>query len=172
MASEPVEIVQGTGYSWTREFGEYDSSYTLTYELRGLTSTLTVTGTPSTSWSISITPTQSAALVSGPYVWQAFVSKGSDRFVVDSGSLIVTADLGASTTAESRTPARRRLAIYRAMLENVAYIKTLAPESIEALERVMKSLEWDVKREEDAEKLKRGGYPTRKIFTRFISPGA
>jgi hypothetical protein len=43
---------------------------------------------------------------------------------------------------------------------------------MEALERIMKSLQWDVKREEDAEKLKRGGYPTRKIFTRFTEAGA
>jgi hypothetical protein len=106
-------------------------------------------------------------------VWQAFVTKASDRYAIDSGSLVVVADLATATTAATaQSSARKRLAIYQAMTENVAYIKTLPPESMEALERIMKSLQWDVKREEDAEKLKRGGYPTRKIFTRFTEAGA
>jgi hypothetical protein len=173
MATEPTEIVQGTVYSWSRAFGDYDSSYALTYEFRGLSSTLTVTGTAGASWAVAITAVQSAALVAGPYIWQAFVSKGSDRYVIDSGSAVVVADLGAgSATTAAQSSARKRLAAYQAMSENVAYLKTLTPESMESLERIMKSLQWDVKREEDAEKLKRGGYPTRKIFTRFTEAGA
>lgn len=171
--NEPVEIIQGTVYSWTRGFGEYDASYALTYEIRGLSSTLTVTTTAATSWTAALTAVQTAALVAGPYIWQAFVSKGSDRIAVDSGALVVVADLGAgTTTAAAQSSARKRLAVYQAMAENVAYLKTLTPESMESLERIMKSLQWDVKREEDAEKLKRGGYPTRKIFTRFTEAGA
>ena len=171
--NEPVEVVQGTVYSWTRDFGDYDSTYTLTYEIRGLSSTLTITGVATTVWTLTISAAQSAALVAGPYVWQAFASKASDRYVVDSGTLVVVADLATSSTATTaQSSARKRLAVYQAMAENVAYIKTLAPESMEALERIMKSLQWDVKREEDAEKLKRGGYPTRKSFTRFTQAGA
>jgi hypothetical protein len=170
---EPTEITQGTDYAWTRGFGEYDATYALTYEIRGLTSTLTITGVATTAWALEITSAQSAALAVGPYLWQAFATKSSDRYLVDSGSLVVAADLATATTAAAaQSSARKRLAIYQAMAENVAYIKTLPPESMEALERIMKSLQWDVKREEDAEKLKRGGYPTRKIFTRFTEAGA
>jgi hypothetical protein len=169
---EPTEIVQGTVYSWSRAFGDYDATYTLTYEIRGLSSTLTLTGTPGTGWAVAISAAQSAALVAGPYVWQAFASKATDRFVLDTGSLVVVADLATSATAAiAQSSARKRLAVYQAMAENVAYIKTLSPDQMEALERIMKSLQWDVKREEDAEKLKRGGYPTRKIFTRFTEAG-
>jgi hypothetical protein len=39
---------------------------------------------------------------------------------------------------------------------------------IEELEQTMRRLEWDMKREEDAEKLKRGENTTRKLYTRFI----
>jgi broad-specificity NMP kinase len=159
---EPTEIVQGTVYSWSRAFGDYDATYTLTYEIRGLSSTLTLTGTPGTGWAVAISAAQSAA----------FASKATDRFVLDTGSLVVVADLATSATAAiAQSSARKRLAVYQAMAENVAYIKTLSPDQMEALERIMKSLQWDVKREEDAEKLKRGGYPTRKIFTRFTEAG-
>lgn len=167
----PVELVQGTNYAFSVAFGDYDSTWALSYELRGLDSILTVAGVATTYWTVSITSTQTAALTAGPYLWQAFVSKGSERYAIDTGSLVVYADLATlQATATAQSSARKRLAIYQAMAENVAYIKTLSPDQMEALERIMKSLQWDVKREEDAEKVKRGINVSRKIYTRFISP--
>jgi hypothetical protein len=175
MAQEPVELVQGTSVAWSRDFGDYPPSdaYVLTYEFRGEGSALTVTGVAGASaWDVAITASESAALTAGEYVWQVFASKTGERHFLDSGSLVIVADLATNPApTDKRTHAAKMLELLSTMLENNAYLKTQTPESIAALVSARKGYEWDVKRELDAEKLKRGGYPTRKVFARFITPG-
>lgn len=175
MAQEPVDIVQGTTAEWERGFGDYSpSSYSCVYEIRGVSSSLTVTGVAGADeWTLTITAAQSAALAAGAYAWQAFVQSNTERHLIDSGALTVTADLATTPTPlDKRSHARRMLENLNAMLENQAYVKTLPADQFEQMTKVRKQYEWDVKREEDAEKLKRGGYPTRKVFTRFAPVGA
>ena len=117
-------------------------------------------------------------MFAGLFAWQAYVSKGVspnvERHCIGSGQTTVTPDFSQVQTPpiDPRSPARRMLANMNELLGNANFIKQLTPEQIESLAMTRKHFDWDVKREADAEKLKAGGYPTRKIFTRFVASGA
>lgn len=172
--SVPFEITQGTTVAWSVLLSDYSAAagYTISYTFYSERQRLTVSGTQSGSgWTVTLSKTNTSALYAGPISWQAFVADAGAtvRYVVASGVAIIHPDLSVDQPVphDPRTHARKMLEQYNAMLSNMAFIKTLQPEQIVELERVRKQFEWDVKRQDDAEKLRAGGYPTRKIFTRF-----
>jgi len=172
-SNEPTEITQGTTYAWIKGAADYSPAdgWALTYQFRGQKSSLTITGTTNgAEWTCTITAAASAAIEPGLYAWQASASKGAERYLVDEGITTVKADFGAThaVPVEPRSTARQMYEMLNGQLLNAAYVKTLQPEQLTEMIRTRKQLEWDCKREDDAEKLRRGGYPTRKIFTRFI----
>lgn len=172
--SVPFEITQGTTVAWSVLLSDYSaaSGYTLAYTFFSERQRLTVSGTQSgNGWTVTLSKANTSSLFAGPISWQAFVSDSGAtvRYKVAEGVAIVRPDLSVDQPVplDPRTHARKMLETYNAMLSNLAFVKTLQPEQIGELERVRKQFEWDVKREDDAEKLRAGGYPTRKIFTRF-----
>jgi hypothetical protein len=172
LANIPTEIIQGTTAEWTFSHADYSPSlYSLKYYLRSNeTPLITLTGVAGASdWTTTLSKTTTAAMKIGCFVWQAFAESSTERFLVDSGILLVKQDFAQSPVeaVDLRSPARQRYEQYTAILSNEAIIKTMTPDQVESMERITRQLQWDVKREDDAEKLKRAGYPTRKIFTRF-----
>lgn len=171
----PAEITQGTTHAWAVESSDYPPSggYTLSYAFASERQTQTVDGVQATagSWTVTLTKAITAALFPGYVSWQAFISNAgaTARYEVASGVMVVKPDMAATSPVDfdPRTHARKQLEKYNAMLSDMSVIKVLDPSQIEALERIRKQMEWDVKRQDDAEKLRAGGYPTRKIFTRF-----
>lgn len=171
----PYEITQGTTAEWTESDSDYPASdsWVGTYEIKNASTSLELTGVADAdAFDFTLTSTQSAALYVGSYNVQFFVSKGSKRYMLSSGYVHIKPDIAASQplAVSGSSPARQRYDKYSELLSNAAYIKTLASDQIAELERTLKRLEWDLKREDDAEKLKRSENVTRKIYTRFITP--
>ena len=172
--SVPASIVQGTTHEWSVVDSDYSATagYTLAYIFRSSRQSQLLAGTTSGSgWDVVLTKTITAALYPGVFSWQCFVtnSGGTERHLLASGVLDVIADASVTQTPalDARSVARRRLESLNDMLCSSTFVKSLLPEQIESLERVRKQAEWDVKREQDAEKLRAGGYPTRNILVRF-----
>jgi hypothetical protein len=167
----PAELTQGTNLAATVNGGDYPAtSYTGALTLHDGTSRVTGTVTASGSdYLCTLTTTQTAAMRPGVWTWQLFVSSGSTRQLLDSGIIKILPDLAENQIPayDSRSASRKMLETFNKLMGDANYVKTLAPEQIAEMERVRKQAEWDVKREDDAAKLKAGGYPTRKILTRF-----
>lgn len=168
----PAKLVQGTNLAATVNGGDYPAtSYTGSAVFyNGTTRVNATVAASSADYLVTLTTTQTAAMAPGAWGWQVFVSSGSNRILLDEGTILVQPDLAANQIPgyDSRSPARIMLEKYNKLMTDAAYVKTLAPEQIEAMERIRKQAEWDVKREDDNIALKSGGYPTRKIFTRFV----
>ena len=169
----PTSITQGTLVEWHAHLSDYPpADWTLSYEFRGA-SKLTVTATDdSGTHLVSISKTTSGSMLPGNYQYQAFVlsDDATERYMVDSGALVVVADYANVTEAsdtDARTPARRLYDSLTKILENTAAVKNMPPDQLETMYASWKQLSWDVKREEDAEKVRRGGGQTRKVYTRF-----
>jgi len=167
----PARLTQGTNLAATVSSTDYPaSSYTGAGSFFNGTTRVAATVTASGGdYIVTLTTTQTAAMTPGAWGWQVFATSGSVRQLLDEGTIIIAPDLAANQVPayDSRSTARIMLEKYNKLMSDGAYVKTLAPEQIEAMERVRKQAEWDVKREDDAIALKAGGYPTRKIFTRF-----
>lgn len=167
----PAQITQGTTLSATVACGDYPATtYTGACVFYDGASRITATVVASgLDYLVSLTATQTASMRCGAWTWQAFASLGAERVELDKGLVVIAPDLVQNQTPpyDARSPARKMLAQYNELLTNAAFIKTIPPDQIAELERVRKQAEWDVKREDDAAKLKAGGYPTRKILTRF-----
>lgn len=172
--SVPVDLVQGTTAEWEVTNSDYPASagYELTYVFKSSRQSVTVTGANSSgTWTVTLTKAITADMLAGGFGWQAFLThtSGSPRYTIASGFINILPDYAATQIPplDPRSYARRRLEALNELLIDVPFLRTLSPEQIEGIERVRKQSEWDVKRENDAEKLRAGGYPTRKILTRF-----
>lgn len=93
------------------------ADWTLTYELRG-TAQLSLVAVPEfDGWRTSISTTDSASLVAGPYAWASYLSRAAERVTTAYGSLVVVADLAAvAGSIDSRSAATKALADCEAAL--------------------------------------------------------
>lgn len=93
---EPAEFTAGDTTKWTKYCGDYlpDNSWVLTYTFvkSGIQKKLTATNNGDGKHLITITAAQSALWDPGTYQWQAVVTKSTDRYSVDKGSMIVLPD--------------------------------------------------------------------------------
>ena len=171
--SVPAEIVQGTTHEWEASHSDYPaSSWTLTYVFYSNRQRLTITGVASgNSWDVTLSKANSATLYAGPLLWQAFVSNSgnTERHLVAQGFVIVNQDVTNDSTPpiDPRSHARRMLEMLERLMENEALVKTMDPTQIAELSRQRWLYSKQVEVEKAAEKLRAGGYPTNKIFTRF-----
>lgn len=172
MASIPAELVQGCTLDATIQGGDYPASGGWSLAVVFYCVALRVSATVAADgadFSVTLTAEQTLGFTPGAVSYQAFASKDGARHHVESGVVRILPDLNAveGQSLDPRSFARRMLESYNQLFLNVSFVKTLQPDQIAELERVRKQLEWDVKREDDAERLRAGGYPTRKIFARF-----
>ncbi len=173
MASIPAELVQGCTLDATIQCGDYPASGGWSLAVVFYCAAKRISASTSASgadFAVTLTSAQTAELPAGAVSYQAFASKDGARHHVESGVVRILPDFNAveGQSLDQRSYARRQLQSYNELFINVTFVKTLQPDQIAELERVRKQLEWDVKREDDAERLRAGGYPTRKIFTRFV----
>lgn len=119
--TEPTQLIAGDSWEWDRtEHSDFPiaDGWTLTYALRGpseLDLTSTHIATSGTTHQVRVSAATTAALTAGHYRWAAYVTSGSDRFQIDSGTLNVVGDL--ATSAGGRTHAETTLALVEAALE-------------------------------------------------------
>lgn len=177
---EPAEFFAGDTVAWTKDLSDYPATtWTLAYSLVG-PSRQTITATASgRTFSVSVAKTTTAGWPPGEYKWYAFVSAGSERYQVGSGSLTIKENFALTTNAQdTRSDARIILDSLMALYKQVAG----RPERRYTLQAVGREFEfythadlikaiqfWQgiVKQEEDAEKVARGENTGKNIFVRF-----
>jgi hypothetical protein len=158
--------------------GRTSGAYTLTFSLRG-TNTATATGTASgNSWTVTLIPTQTAALAAGLYFYSIVIAKTGERWTLESGEITVAADVSAQAAGyDGRTQAEIDLAAVRAeiraritgnltwqyMIGNRELRKEETPNLLE-LERKLKA---DVMRETMARKIALGIGTPKNVLVRF-----
>jgi hypothetical protein len=172
----PLEITQGTAHLWYVDAGDYTAAegYAATLTIINSATSLSVAGTTSTDdpgdFDFALSIAQTAALYAGSYRYQITVTDGTNTYQLENGYIYVLEDVATAQPIQvsGKSPARQRLEHYQSLLMQESILKTLAPGQIEEIEQAMRRIEWDIKREEDAEKVKRSINATRKIYTRFI----
>lgn len=113
--SFPTEILTGETLQWERDFEDYPADeWTVTYYVRGAGTGFDAAGTADgDTHQFTVSATTTGAMTAGRYDFQAFAVKGSEKYLVDSGRIIVKASLAAltstSTTYDGRTQAKKIL---------------------------------------------------------------
>ena len=123
---EPTEIVSGDPIEWRKSLDDYKAGdgWALTYYFRGRDTGFDATGTPDgDAWIVSATaPTyspQGDVYEEGKAVWQAWVSKDSEKHLVGRGEVRLLPSLqntSVNTVFDGRTQAERDLDAVRAAL--------------------------------------------------------
>ena len=117
--TEPTIITAGSTIQWTKNLSDYkpEDGWVLSYRFFSVSQNKEVTATDngdSTHLAV-ISATASGGYTSGDYNWQAFVTKGSERFDVGCGELHVNAyPTGA---VEGRSHVKRTLDAIEATIE-------------------------------------------------------
>lgn len=129
---EPSQLTAGDTWQWSQSFADYPASdgWALAYALRhpSLTAINLAATADADVFLISIPAATTAAYAAGTYSMTGYVSKGDDRFEVFRGSLLVLADPVAATTLDTRSHARKVLALVEAALEGRASATLLETE--------------------------------------------
>jgi len=117
------EFRAGDSLSWSESWPDYPPTdgWVLTYRLVGSPGTVSFTSTNDNGAHLfSVASATTAAWASGFYEWTAFVSKGTERFTLDEGTITILANPATETAADKRSHARKVLDAIRAVLEGRA----------------------------------------------------
>lgn len=104
---EPYEATAGDTWKWDKTLADYkpSDSWGLTYSFRSKTGTgFNVTASANSAndgWNIVVPAASTTEFTAGIYDWQAYVTKSTERFMVDSGKLTITQNLTASVTGST-----------------------------------------------------------------------
>jgi hypothetical protein len=121
--NEPLEFYSGDTVQWSRSINDYpaDSSWILTYALINSTAKISITATADgADHLVSLSAATTAAYTAGVYQWQAYVTKSSQRFLVDSGTITVVPNFAAATTYDARIHAKKMVDLIEDVLEGRA----------------------------------------------------
>ena len=180
--TEPATIRAGDTLAWRREdlTGDYPASagWALAYRLVNAAGKIDIAASASgDAFAVSVAAATSAGYTAGAYTWVATVTKGAERYTVDTGSMQVLADLAAATTADTRSAARQALDAVDAALRvygSKAYLQEISiagrgqkfqtPGEFMAFRS---RLQGEVAREVNAERLANGLAPKNKLLVRF-----
>ena len=100
--TEPTEVVAGDLVTWTRpEHSDLTiaDSWILTYALvkDGTKIDITSSDNGDQTYLISVAAATTATWTVGTYKWQAYLTKGSERYSVDEGTIVVNTDFASAT---------------------------------------------------------------------------
>lgn len=124
---EPARFVAGETLRWTKSLAEYSAAdgWQLDYYFRsaagaGFDVTASADGS---SWSVTVAAAATAPLAAGDVTWQAWVSKGAEKYIVDDGTAAVERGLAgtpAGSAVDTRSRTKRILDAIDAMIEGKA----------------------------------------------------
>jgi len=123
---EPYEVYAGDTFRWDKDLKDYTPAdgWALTYSFRSNTGTgfnITASANSGNSgWEITVAASTTTSYTTGEYNWQAYVTKGSERYVVDNGVTIINRNLnalGTSATTDLRTHAKLMISKIQSVLE-------------------------------------------------------
>ena len=121
----PNSFTVGESFSWTKSFSLYPtSSWALTYHFRGVGQGFDVVGTANgIKFELSALASQTNGCVAGKYAYQAFVTKNTEKILVDEGLVLVhpsLASVAANATFDGRSNAQKILDAIDAMVQGKA----------------------------------------------------
>jgi len=166
---EPKQFVKGESVSWTRSFTDYPAgTWALNYYFRGRDHGFNVTATADGTAFVAEIPSLTGK-DPGFYQWQAFVTKDSQKILVDSGKVEILPDLSAiheTAGFDERSQAEIDLEAVRLMISGKAAKdvqeyqinnRQLRHIPISELLKLEENLMSRVMREKRAKRRKRGG---------------
>lgn len=185
--AEPSAVVVGDTVRWRKTIDSFaiddetdiepiEDSYTLKYTLQGpskISITATVDGD---DYLVNEAASTTASWTPGSYLWTAFLSKGSDRYRIDSGRIEIKKDFEVVSAHDTRTHAQKALEAIEAVLENRAGSEvlnyTIAGRTVSKIPHtelmtLRDRYRQERQREVDAEKLANGIGGGNNIFVRF-----
>jgi len=179
--NEPLSFVAGDTVKWDREdLSNYPASiWTLKYYFVKTNEQIVITASANGDhFRVVVAASVTANYSVGIYKWNAYVSKGTERYKVDEGTLEIKADYAAQTTGyDSRSHVKKTLDAIEAVIEgratqdHLSYSiagRSIAKISPEELIRWWSFYKQQYQRELDAERIANNLGTSKKILTRFI----
>ena len=123
---EPYEVYAGDTFRWDKDVKDYTPAdgWALTYSFRSVTGTgFNITGAANSGnsgWEITVAASTTASYTTGEYNWQAYVTKGSERYVVDNGVTVIHRNLNAlavGAVTDLRSHAKLMISKIQSVLE-------------------------------------------------------
>lgn len=176
---EPPEVAAGDSVTWKKTLNAFKPSdgWVLSYVFLNAIDKIELSATASgDDHLISATSTDTDGWAAGVYSWQSYVTKGSERHLVNTGKLTVRPNFADLSAYDDRSHAARVLEAIEAVLENRA---TQSHLMYEIAGRKVQSIPFadlivlrdryrvDVRAEEDAERAARGLGSCNKLLVRF-----
>ena len=128
--TEPSRITAGDTLTWLKSLPDFPATagWVLGYTLINQAGKHTITATASgADHLVSVPAATSAPWPAGLYTWVSSVSKGADRYTLDTGNLTVAPDLAAAVSGfDTRSSARKALEAVNTAMEtygNKAYLQ-------------------------------------------------
>ena len=179
--NEPLTLVAGDTVSWDRkDLSNYPSSvWTLKYYFVKTNEQIIITASANGDYfRVVVAASITTNYPAGIYKWNAYVSKGTERYKVDEGTLEIKTDYAAQTTGyDDRSHIKKTLDAIEAVIEgratqdHLSYSiagRSIAKISPEELIRWWSFYKQQYQRELDAEKIRNGLVTSKKILTRFL----
>ena len=177
----PTTWVAGDTIKWDVTISDYKASdgWSLTYEVKSKTANLsTITASADgDDFTVTVAASASASYSPGEYYYNAFVTKGSERYRVDEGAVTIEKDFQDSGNYDNRSHPEIVLDAIEAVLENRAskdqesYTiagRSLARTSIPDLLVMRDRYKAEVVQAKRADRIARGLGSSATIKTRFI----
>lgn len=122
---EPEKIIAGDTLQFTKAISDYEPAdgWALSYALVKDAVQITFTSSDNGDGShlVTVAAATTAAYTAGVYKWQSYVTKTTERFAIDSGTMEVTADYATETGGlDARAHCKKMLDALEAMLEGKA----------------------------------------------------
>lgn len=176
----PASFVQGETVKWRWRDADYPpGTWTLSYSfVNADNAARSVTGTDNgdNTHLITLADTDSRNFGAGDWAWQAFVTDGSERFLVGTGRLEVVRDFTGADNFEPRSDWEVILDAITATIKGTATVqqssmsvggRSLSERSVEELLTLQHKARAEVESERRADAIMRGENPGGRILTRL-----
>lgn len=177
---EPTSFVQGATVAWSTASKDIDSAgvrvalkastHTLTYYFKSDRYSTSVVGVADgEDWTVTLDATVTDDFPPGYYAWQAFATAPGVKYLFDTGSMEVLADVNATQipTLDPRTSDRVIRDTLKGLVTNASVFKA-DPAAAVAMVQELRHSDYIVRGQEEAEKIRRGEVVSNKVLVRFV----
>lgn len=124
----PARFTAGDTLKFSETLADYQASagWALSFALINSASKITFSGSASgDDHAVNVAASVTASWLAGSYSFAAYVTKGTERYSVGTGTITIAPNLAALSTVDGRTHARKTLDAIEAVIEGRASIDQL-----------------------------------------------
>jgi len=115
----PAQIIAGDSVAFTLSYADYQApTWSVTWALAGVSSKAVASTADGTDHAISLTNTETAALGAGTYQWRTRVTDGTTVTTVETGTLVVSPDIGEALPGDLVSFYEKTIPVLQAALTN------------------------------------------------------